>query len=516
VSPCGFRAAAITLTLAAACFAGGAGVARAQDEDVPAGAATASPLPIPPARTFVTHHRARIGGKLVAYTATAGTLLLLDAKDRPTASVFYVAYVADGFGPSSRRPITFSYNGGPGGSSALVDLGAFGPRTIVTTNADQSPPPPYNIVDNADSILDKTDLVFVDAVGTGFSRLAGKGTAKEYYGVDEDGKAFAQFIRRYISKNDRWNSPKYLAGESYGTTRSAVLAKMLEDGGIAVSGITLMSTVLDFATVSPSNGNDEPYWMYLPTETAVAAYHQKLPNAPADLDGLLKQVRAFAAGPYAHALAEGDALPVAERDRIAAQLHEYTGLPLDYLVRSNLRVQPQRFEKVLLGGENETLGRYDARFRGFDIDPIGADADTDPSSDAVFGAFTAAFNRYVRVELGYETDDEYLFLSFDVNRQWNWNRGHSQPVATDVIGDLASAMTTDRYLHVLSVNGLYDFATPFFATETSLHHLGVAPQLQKNVSFRYYPSGHMIYLNPVAHAALKADLDAFYAATSRS
>jgi carboxypeptidase C (cathepsin A) len=509
------RAAALVLTLAAACFVAGGGAALAQEASE-APSAPGSPLPIPPARTFVTHHQARIGGKLIGYTATAGTLLLLDSKDVPTASVFYVAYVAEGLGPTSRRPITFSYNGGPGGSSALVDLGAFGPRTIVTANADQSPPPPYDIVDNADSILDKSDLVFVDAVGTGFSRLAGKGTGKEYYGVDEDGKSFAQFIRRYISKNDRWNSPKYLAGESYGTTRSAVLANLLEGDGIAVSGVTLMSTVLDFATVFGGNGDDEQYWTYLPTEAAVAAYHQKLPSVPANLDGLLADVRAFAAGPYARALAEGDAISPAERDQIAAKLHAYTGLPLDYLVRSNLRVPPQRFEKVLLGGENETLGRYDARFRGFDIDPIGADADSDPSSDAVFGAFTAAFNRYVRVELGYKTDDEYRFIAFDVNGQWNWNRGHAQPVGTDVIGDLADAMTADRFLHVLSVNGIYDMATPFFATETSLHHLAIAPELQSNVSFRYYPSGHMIYLNPVAHAALKADLDAFYAATSRS
>ncbi len=468
--------------------------------------------PIPKERTVVTDHDAMIGGTLVHYKAVVGTILLRDAHDEPTASVFYHSYIATGLGPSARRPVTFSYNGGPGGSSALVDVGAFGPRTVVTSNAQQSLPPPYKMVDNADSILDKTDLVFVDAVGTGFSRLVGKGTAKDYYGVDEDGDAFAQFIRRYITANDRWNSPKYLLGESYGTTRCAVLAKKLEQKGIAVSGVTLMSTVLDFATLEGRNGDDLRYWAYLPTYAASAAFHNKLPHAPADLNAFLAEVRAYASSTYAQALAMGDALPDADRDRVAAQLHEYTGLPLDYIVRSDLRIEPSRFEKVLLGDEAQTVGRYDSRFSAFDIDPIGSEADTDPSSDAVFGAFTAAFNAYVRDELKFKTDDEYRFLAYDVNRDWDWTRGHAEPAALDVIGDLAEAMTTDRYLRVLSVNGLYDLATPFFATEYALHHLNLAKPLRANVAYRYYPSGHMIYLNPVAHDALKRDLDAFYSA----
>ncbi len=473
------------------------------------------PAPIPKERTVVTDHEATIGGKLVHYKAVVGTILLHDAHDEPTASVFYHSYIATGLGASARRPITFSYNGGPGGSSALVDVGAFGPRMVVTANAQQSLPPPYQMIDNADSILDKTDLVFIDAVGTGFSRLVGKGTAKEYYGVDEDGDAFAQFIRRYITTNGRWNSPKYLLGESYGTTRSAVLAKKLEDRGIAVSGVTLMSTVLDFASLEGRNADDEPYWTFLPTYAATAAYYQKLPTQPSDLFAFLADVRTFAVGPYLHALALGDALPDAERQTIAAQLHTYTGLPLEYILRSNLRIPPDRFEKVLLGGDLETVGRYDSRFHAFDIDPVAADADTDPSSDAVFAAFTAAFNAYVRSDLGYKTDDEYKFLAYDVNRDWDWTRGHSSPTATDVTPDLADAMSKDRYLRVLSVNGLYDLATPFFATETALHHLGIAKPLQANISFAYFPAGHMIYLNPVAHGALKASLDRFYDGIAR-
>ncbi len=490
-------------------------LARAAATPAPAADTAEIPIPIPPARTVVTHHTATIGGKLVKYTATAGTILLDDEKRKPTASVFYVAYTVDG-ATSARRPITFSYNGGPGGSSALVDVGAFGPRMVVTANGAQTPPPPYDIVDNRDSILDATDLVFIDAVGTGFSRLVGTGKPKDYYGVEQDGHAFSQFIRRYITTNDRWNSPKYLAGESYGTTRSAVLSKMLGDDGIALNGITLMSTVLDFANLEGGSGDDRPYWLYLPSEAAVAAY-QKKTAAPANLDAFLAQVRTFAEGPFLAALAQGDRLPAAEKARIAAQLHDYTGLPTDYILRSDLRVDPSRFEKELLGPERETVGRYDARFRAFDLDPIASEAEVDPSSDAIFAAFTAAFNRYVRQELNYKTDDKYEFLSYDVNRAWEWNPGgHATPVAVDVDDDLARAMTSNRYLRVFSANGLYDLATPFFNTEYSLGHLGIAKPLQSNISYGYYPAGHMIYLNPVAHAALKRDLDAFYARGARS
>ncbi len=474
-------------------------------------APSATPQPLPKVQTAVTHHTARIGGRTVGYTATAGAIVLTNEKNEPAASMFYVAYTADGLGLKARRPLTFAYNGGPGGSSALIHLGALGPRMVVTTNAATTPPPPYDIVDNTSSLLDTSDLVFVDAVGTGFSRLGGHGLAKDFYGVDEDGHAFEQFIRRYITVNGRWNSPKYLAGESYGTMRSVVLGKMLQDDGIVLNGITLISTVLDFSTLIDAPGNDEPYWLYLPTEAAVAAYHRRLPTVPADVPAFLQTVRAFAQGPFLQALAKGAALPANERDAVARQLHEYTGLTLDYLIRSNLRVPPGRFEKALLGGTDETVGRYDGRFREFDTDPISDSADSDPSSDAVFGAFTAAFNRYVHEELHYDTDAKYEFLSADVNRDWRWNRGeNSSPIAVNVESDLREEMTANPYLRVFSANGIYDLATPFFATEYSLAHLGVNPALQSHISYGYYPAGHMIYLNPVAHAALKADLAQFY------
>ena len=507
-----FRRGAIAAFAALFILSIGAPSHAADDEASPIAPPAAAPLPIPKAQNAVTHRSATIGGRSISYTATAGTILLRDAKDEPSASVFYVAYVANGLGSTSHRPLTFSYNGGPGGSSALVHIGAFGPRMVMTTDGAATAPPPYRIVDNADSLLDKSDLVFVDAVGTGFSRLVGKGTAKQYYGVDQDGQAFEQFVRRYITANDRWNSPKYLLGESYGTTRSAVLAKMMQDDGIAVTGVTLMSTVLDFATLIPQPGGDEPYWMFLPTEAAVAAYHHKLDRDPGDVMSFVQTVRDYARGPYAAALARGTSLTATERDAVAAQLHGFTGLPADYFVRSKLRVTPDRFQKELLHSEQETVGRYDGRFTEFDLDPVADGADTDPSSDAVFGAFTAAFNQYVRSELHYKTEAKYEFLSRDVNRTWDWKRAGRGAgiVSVNVLDDLQAAMTQNPSLRVFSANGIYDLATPFFATEYSLAHIGLPPALQSHISYGYYPSGHMVYLNPSAHARLKNDLSVFY------
>jgi len=479
---------------------------RGASADAPA----TSPL-LPGPQTAVTHHTERIGNRTLAYTATAGTIELTNNKDEATADVFFVAYTAGGLGPTTQRPITFAFNGGPGGSSALIHLGAFGPRTVVTTNGAITPPPPYAIVDNAQSLLDTSDLVFIDAVGTGFSRIVGHGTPKDFYGVEADGRAFEQFVRRYITANNRWNSPKYLAGESYGTLRCAVLANMLQKDGISLSGITLLSTVLNYATLVSAPGNDLPYWLYLPSEAAVAAYQHTLPHPPSDLPAFLQTVRAFAQGPYLTALAKGANLTRDERDAIAQTLHADTGLPVDYLVRSGLRVEPERFEKQLLGSSEETIGRFDARFRNFDLDPLTDSAESDPSSDAVFGAFTAAFNSYVRGELHYQTEAPYVFLSSDVNRQWQWSRGENGSLnAVNASNDLRDALTVNPYLRVFSANGIYDLATPFFATEYALTHLGLNPALQGHITFGYYSSGHMIYLNATARAALKADLVKFY------
>lgn len=451
----------------------------------------------------------------MAYTATAGTILLRNDKDEPTASVFYIAFTAD-HGSLSQRPLTFAYNGGPGGSSALIDIGALGPRMVQTTNGAATPPAPYTMVDNADSILDKTDLVFIDAPGTGFSRIVGNSKPKDFYGVEADGKAFAEFIRRYITRNDRWNSPKYLAGESYGTTRSVVVAKMLHDEGIDVNGLILIGAVLNFETIATKPGNDLPYVAFLPSEAAVAAYYHKLPAGPANLQTFLQSVRAFAIGPYAGALAKGSAIPAGEKNAIAQQLHADTGLPVDYLLRSNLRVTPSHFRKELLGPEDRTVGRYDARFSEFSLEPIASTAETDASSNAFFSAFTSTMNRYVRQDLEFKTDADYLFLNGNVNGQWNWKTGRSWAAGgTDVSADLRDALAENPYLRVYVVAGLYDLATPFYGIEYSVRHLGVAPELESRITFGYYPAGHMVYVNPQSHAQLKRDLDAFITSPNR-
>lgn len=453
----------------------------------------------------------QLDGRELAYTATAGTILLHDDKHQPTASVFYVAYTADGLGAAASRPITFLYNGGPGGSSALVHIGAFGPRMVQTANGIATPPAPYSMIDNPDTILDKTDLVFIDAVGTGFSRIVGKGTPKDFYGIAADARSFAQFIRRYISMNDRWNSPKYIGGESYATTRSVVVAKMLHDDGIDLNGLILTGVVLNFETIAGAPGNDLPYCMFLPTEAAVADYYHKLPRQPGDFQAFLQSVRDFSMGPFAAALAKGAALPAGERTTIAQQLHADTGLPVEYLERSDLRVQPRRFQKELLGNEDRTVGRYDARFSEYDLDPMAASAQTDPASNAIFGAFTAAINLYLHDELNFQSKEKYVFLSGEVNGEWDWKSGPGWGAgAANVAPDLRDVMTQNPYLRVFAGLGLYDMATPFFAVEYTLQHLGIDPKLQANIVLHYYPAGHMVYLDPAAHAQLRRDLDAFY------
>lgn len=482
----------------------------------PAPSAVASAKPVPHEETIVTHHSVTIDGKRIPYTATAGTILLRNDKDEPTASVFYIAFTAEHQGSLSQRPVTFAYNGGPGGSSALIDIGALGPRMVKTINAEATPPAPYTMIDNADSVLDKTDLVFIDAPGTGFSRIVGSSKPKEFYGVEADGKAFTQFVRRYITRNKRWNSPKYLAGESYGTTRSVVVAKMLHDDGIDVNGLILIGTVLNFETLATQPGNDLPYVVFLPSEAAVAAYYHKLPADPGNLQDFLQGVRTFASGPYADALAKGSALSSTQKNAIAQRLHADIGLPIDYLLRSDLRVTPAHFRKELLGAEDRTVGRYDARFSEFSIEPIASTAETDASSNAFFSAFTSIMNHYIREDLGFKTDADYLFLNGNVSGQWEWKTGRAWAAgATDVSADLRDVLAENPYLRVYVVAGLYDLATPFYGTEYSIRHLGVAPELESRITFGYYPAGHMVYVNPQSHAQLKRDIDAFLTSPSR-
>lgn len=472
--------------------------------------------PIPPERDVVTRHSVRIDGRTINYKATAGTLLIRDDKNKPTVSVFYVAYTADkgsaDAGKSNGRPVTFMFNGGPGSSSMWLHMGSFGPVRVANSGDKPIPPPPYTTVPNQYSLLDKTDLVFIDAPGTGYSRLVGEAKDKDFYGVDQDAHAFAKFITRYVSENHRWNSPKFLFGESYGTTRSAVLVKLLQKQGMEFNGVVLMSSILDFS-VWADTGVDHGYIVNLPTEAAIAWYHNKVPNKPADLTTFVQSARDFASGDYARALSKGDALSAAERDRTAQQMSQYLGLSPSYLKQANLRVSPSRFRKELLRDQRRTVGRLDGRFEGIDPDAAGETPDGDAASDAATGAYLAAFNQYATGNLDYHEEQPYLPNNYSViNRHWDWTRkdGQGFTQAPYVGSDLADAMRRNPHLKVFSANGYYDLATPFYATEFDLTHLGLDPSISKNIEYGFYASGHMIYFDIEALKQVKADLARFY------
>lgn len=480
------------------------------------------PVPIPPERSSVTHHTMTLGGKTLNYTATAGTLLIRDQDDKPYCSMFYVAYTLDGADAKS-RPVSFLYNGGPGSASLWLHLGSFSPVRIQTDSPKATAGPPFNLVENQDTLLDKTDLVFIDAPLTGYSRLVGKGTPKDVLGVDPDLRAFDRFIARYITVNNRWNSPKFLIGESYGTTRSAGLSDMLGGDGIQLNGIVLISTILNFAIRSP--GYDMVYVANLPSYAAAAWYHNKIPNKPVSLADWVQQAREFAAGPYADALFKGDRLSEADLDSIAKQVSHFTGLSVEYVKEANLRINPSRFRKEVLRDEGLTLGRYDMRFEGEDVDAAGENPSYDPSDTGISGAFIGALNDYLKRELKYETTDSYHPTIYGSIGEWDMHhrpgggggfggpgRGQVEP---DVAVDLADAIRKNPHLKVFSANGYFDLATPFFATEYDLDHMQLPPQLRGNVQFGYYPSGHMIYLNVEALHKLHADLEAFIGSAAK-
>lgn len=474
----------------------------------------ATALPVPKETSSVTQHSVTIDGQSIKYTATAGTLLVDNDQGKPIGSFFYVAYTKDG-ADANRRALTFLFNGGPGSSSIWLHMGSFGPVRVVTSDAKPTPPPPYDLIQNQYSLLDKSDLVFIDAIGTGFSRIVGMGTSKDFYGTDPDIASFGKFIRRYVTVNNRWNSPKFLLGESYGTTRAAGLSDWLQRNGIALNGVVLQSSWLngfvDFP--GPPFSLDLPYELYLPTMAATAWYHDKLPNKPADLPAFLQQVRDFALGDYAHALAQGVKLNAADTQAIAEKLHAYTGLPVQYILHAKLRIDPFRFEKQLLRGQDRTVGRLDSRFEGMDADAAGENPSYDPAGSAIGPAFTAAFHWYLANDLKYQTTLEYKVENYqEVGKDWdNGQRinGQTYPLM-DVEENLRAAMTENPHLKVFSANGYFDFATPFFETEYDLDHMGLGPSLMKNISYGYYQSGHMIYLNVPALTEYKADLARFY------
>ncbi|MBN3805145.1 peptidase S10 [Paraburkholderia sp. Ac-20336] len=469
-------------------------------------------IPVPPETTSVTTHSLRLDGRKLDYTATAGNLLLHDKTGAANASVFYVAYTVPGKTPAT-RPVTFLFNGGPGAGSVFLMMGSFGPKRVRTASPASTPPAPYTFEDNPDSLLDTTDLVFIDAVGAGLSRIVGHGTGKDFWGVDEDLNAFAQFIDRYLTVNQRWDSPKYLLGESYGTARAAMLAYKLGQNNIALNGVILMSSVLDASAFSP--GFDLKSESYLPSFAAIAWYHDKITPKPASLPAFLDEARAFARGPYAQALARGDALPDAERDAIAARVAYFTGLDVGYVKRNRLRLYPSRFRSELLRDRSRTVGRYDARFEGIDFDDANEHPDFDASVSGISSAFDAALHRHFAEDLHFTPADRYEVFNDDALRQWDWKHREWWGERLQLpypAGDLAEAMRQNPQLRVMSLNGYFDLATPFYATEYALAHLGIDSPLRENVRITYYPTGHMIYLDDAALHVLKHDLAGFYAA----
>ncbi|MES2449859.1 MAG: peptidase S10 [Pseudomonadota bacterium] len=468
----------------------------------------------PIAETETTHRDAvTIDGRRYAYTASAGTLTIRDIEGKPTASMFYTAYTLDGVKPGTKRPVTFLYNGGPGSPSFWLRMGSFAPIRLRTTNPEFIRPAPYDVGPNPDSLLDKTDLVFLDAIGTGYSRPLGDMKPAQFYGVDEDVDAFAKGIIRYVTKYGRWMSPKFLLGESYGTLRSGALAYQLQDRGMALNGVVLLSSIMNYGYRQP--GLDQVYLNYLPSYAATAWYHNRLQNRPADVATIVARARAFATGPYMSALAKGQSIPDAERDQVADQMSQLIGLSPEFIKRANLRIDLARFQKELLRGEARTVGRFDSRYTGIDTDAAGERPETDASSDAISGAYIASFHDYLSTTLGYKTDLPYRLSARDAaGFTWNWKhegpgRGQGQNNPNTAV-DLGAAMRSNPYLKVLSMNGYYDMATPFFGTENDLGHMMLERSQQANLQFTYYPAGHMTYLNPAALRQMKIDLSRWY------
>jgi carboxypeptidase C (cathepsin A) len=479
----------------------------------------------------------------IDYDAYAGTLVVHakgwddvpqnapkdeDEHPRPEASMFYVAYFksankgANDKGSTDKnappRPVTFVYNGGPGSSSVWLHMGAFGPRRVLTAEDSHTPAAPYTMVNNEYSLLDVSDLVFIDAPGTGFSRIAGTDREKAFYGVDQDAEAFADFIVQFLSKYGRWNAPKYLFGESYGTTRSAVLVNLLEtDRGVDCNGVIQLSQILNF-DASPDEpqtnpGIELPYELALPSYAASAWYHHKLDNAPQDLAPLLDEVEHFAMNDYARALEAGATLPSEQRAAIAAQLHRYTGLPVNYILKADLRINGGEFEQNLLGDANTTTGRLDTRFSGPTMDPLSKEADYDPQQAAISSAYISSYNDYVRKDLKYGQDKLFKPI-VDIERQWEFQ--HRPPDSPEVVQqspnvmpDLAMAMKYNPGLHVMLNGGYFDLATPFYQGIYEMQHLMIPPTLRGNIEFAQYESGHMVYAHEASLKQLHAKVADF-------
>jgi carboxypeptidase C (cathepsin A) len=463
-----------------------------------------------------THHQISVNGKTLHYTATAGRLPIKDPTGKIEAEMFFVAYTLDGADPG-KRPVTFSYNGGPGSASIWLHMGALGPRTVVLQPQGWMPEAPYRLHDNPYTPLDVTDIVMIDAIGTGYSRPADMQQAHKFWGLQGDIEAFGEFIRMYISRYERWSSPLYLLGESYGTTRSAGVAGYLSDRGINFNGICLLSMVLNFESLQFAPINDVPYPLILPTMTMIAGYHHKLePNLAQDMNHTRQEVSDFAMNQYWQALNKGDSLTPEERTSMIDKVTLYTGLPKNVVQMANMRVDVRTFMQWLLADQQKIVGRLDGRYTSPAPNGAMETERFDPTSAATTGPFTAVFNDYIRRELNYKVDMPYYTSARDLGPNvfvWNWARPQtnapggsgSQMGYADVATALRSAMIKDPFLKILVMEGDYDLATPFLAAQYTMNHLAVTPDLHKNVSFTYYSSGHMVYLDSEAHDKMHRD-----------
>ena len=475
---------------------------------------------LPTAQTAVTQHRLSLGGKSFEYTATAGTLIVRDDDDKPIASIGYIAYTRRDTKSASARPITFAFNGGPGSSSLWLHMGVLGPKRVLVSDPTPTPAAPYRTADNEFSLLDVSDLVMIDPVGTGLSHAVCDHRDEEFWGVDPDIDSVSRFIAQYVSDNNRWTSPKYLLGESYGTTRAAAIVNYLRARrSLTFNGLILVSVATDIEAIfAELPGNDRPYAVYLPGYAAVAWYHHMAAGQPASLEPFLAEVRQYASGPYTAALLKGDALPDEELDAVAQRVHDYIGLPVEYLKEARLRVPENEFAHELLKARHLTVGRLDGRFTGPTSDLLAKETDYDPQSSAISAAYAAAFLDYYHGELRFGQGETYRTTNFGIGERWKWTHRTEkgeQPIVNSGV-DLADALIKDPNLRVLVLNGYYDLATPFSGTEYVMMHLGLPPAIGAHIQLKYYEAGHMMYVHPPSLAKMKRDLDGFIESTARA
>lgn len=475
----------------------------------PAATRPARPAATEPARGLaVTQHVMQLDGQAVPYTVTAGMMPIADDKGTVKANIFYTAYTRRDL-DAGKRPLTFAFNGGPGSASLWLHLGALGPKRAVVADDGRALPASFTLADNDQTWLDFTDLVFVDPVGTGYSRPAAGVDAKDFYSMSSDVRSLAQFIRLYVTQNERWLSPKFLAGESYGTTRAALLADTLQqDEGMDLRGLAMISAALDFGAIFTGGGNDLPYVLYVPSYAAIAAYHQKLaPKLQKDLDKTLAAARRWAQEEYAPALAKGDALPANQRKDIAAALSSYTGISEEIIEQHNLRLPSRVFAKELLRDQNRIVGIFDGRVQGLTESPASQFIDFDASFAVIKGPFTATMQDYLRRDLGYQSDVRYEFLSDQVNHSWDWGSGIGG--FPNVLAPLRSAMTQNPNLKLFAAEGLYDLATGCFSQQYVYDHLNLPADARGNLRQTVYPAGHQIYTHLDSLRKLKQDVREF-------